>query len=763
MALTQLTKIDGGGISTTSDYRVGIITASKFVGPFDGSAGNFTGIITATGANFSGNVSIGGTLTYEDVTNIDSVGIITAQSDIHVGGGVSAVGVGTFGSLDIGGDIDVDGHTNLDNVSIAGVTTMGQTTISHTGAPQLIIKDSDTTGSADSNGISFVDASNTQYGFIGQSGSSHTMLINLTNTINPIRLQINNSTKLEIGNTGVYVDNANFFVNSGNNAYLSGEVHIADSIIHSGDTNTKIRFPAADTFSVETAGNERFRITSAGDVGISSSSPRAKLDIKDANTGKNVILRVSADNNTPYALVVGNDTFNTTDSRGLAMWIGSNKVHHIEARTSTTASENELKISATDAIHFGTGSSQTERLRIKSDGTITINSTASQPSTTVSGYQFDGVAGTFRLSTGAGSSGTTSGSISIIGANHNSNIENGANSGAAVNLFNANNNNGNSTSISFHNADSLSSSRILGLNVNHATRKGDLVFMTSNGSHPTEKARITSDGKIGINETTPIARLHVKNGESNAAGYAHDTVVVEDSDHAFLTFLTGTSGSSGINFGDAGDPQRGVIQYDQSNDYMRFITAASERARINSDGVVSLNSTYAGSTTNGSPIMLINPRVTGSNTMGIKFQARADVYNVTHIQFEHAVNQQVMGSITSANAGATSYNTSSDYRLKENQVAISDGIARLKTLKPYRFNFKVDPDKTVDGFFAHEVAPVIPEAVTGEKDAVEMQQMDQSKLVPLLTAALQEEIVKREEIEAKYNALEARISALEGS
>ena len=129
MALTQLTKIDGGGISTTSDYRVGVITASKFVGPFDGTAGNFSGIITASGANFSGNVTIGGTLTYEDVTNIDSVGIITAQKDIHVGAGVSAVGVGTFGSLDISGDIDVDGHTNLYNVSVAGVSTFSDNVI----------------------------------------------------------------------------------------------------------------------------------------------------------------------------------------------------------------------------------------------------------------------------------------------------------------------------------------------------------------------------------------------------------------------------------------------------------------------------------------------------------------------------------------------------------------------------------------------------------------------------------------------------------
>jgi len=122
---------------------------------------------------------------------------------------------------------------------------------------------------------------------------------------------------------------------------------------------------------------------------------------------------------------------------------------------------------------------------------------------------------------------------------------------------------------------------------------------------------------------------------------------------------------------------------------------------------------------------------------------------------------------------STAYNTSSDYRLKENQVAISDGITRLKTLKPYRFNFKKDPDVTVDGFFAHEVTAV-PEAITGEKDKVitqsqvddgsreeadlgkpEYQQIDQSKLVPLLTAALQEAIGKIEVLETKVATLEA--------
>ena len=106
MGLTRITK---GVIKPNEDYQTGIITA--------------TGIDVNGDADISGNLSVGGVLTYEDVTSIDSIGIITARNDIHVGAGVSVVGVGTFGSLDIGGDIDVDGHTNLDNVSIAGVST----------------------------------------------------------------------------------------------------------------------------------------------------------------------------------------------------------------------------------------------------------------------------------------------------------------------------------------------------------------------------------------------------------------------------------------------------------------------------------------------------------------------------------------------------------------------------------------------------------------------------------------------------------------
>jgi hypothetical protein len=128
--------------------------------------------------------------------------------------------------------------------------------------------------------------------------------------------------------------------------------------------------------------------------------------------------------------------------------------------------------------------------------------------------------------------------------------------------------------------------------------------------------------------------------------------------------------------------------------------------------------------------------------------------------FFHAGDGSTIGSITNSGGTATAYNTSSDYRLKENVNPVSDGITRLQQLKPSRFNFISDPDTVIDGFLAHEVQAVVPECVTGEKDAVDddgnpvYQGIDQSKLVPLLTAALQEAIGEIESLKARVAALE---------
>jgi hypothetical protein len=117
-------------------------------------------------------------------------------------------------------------------------------------------------------------------------------------------------------------------------------------------------------------------------------------------------------------------------------------------------------------------------------------------------------------------------------------------------------------------------------------------------------------------------------------------------------------------------------------------------------------------------------------------------------------NGSGIGSITIV-SGATAYNTSSDYRLKENQVTLANGLDRLNKLKPYNFNFIAHPDIEQDGFFAHEVAEVVPTAVSGKKDAVDEnkgidpQQLDQSKLVPLLVKAVQELSAEVEDLKKK--------------
>tara|TARA_R100000388_G_scaffold63562_1_gene46408 strand:- start:225 stop:1544 length:1320 start_codon:yes stop_codon:yes gene_type:complete len=178
-----------------------------------------------------------------------------------------------------------------------------------------------------------------------------------------------------------------------------------------------------------------------------------------------------------------------------------------------------------------------------------------------------------------------------------------------------------------------------------------------------------------------------------------------------------------------------------------------------------------------------------------------------HFYFHNS--NSVVGSI-STNAHATSFNTSSDHRLKENVADITGAIARVKSLQPKRFNWITEPDTTIDGFLAHEAATVVPESVTGShngtraatgivkaaggkvlaenveqedwtankgddeddlypsdstwtasEDLPVYQTIDQAKLVPVLTAALKEAITKIETLETEMTALKARVTALE--
>ena len=360
--------------------------------------------------------------------------------------------------------------------------------------------------------------------------------------------------------------------------------------------------------------------------------------------------------------------------------------------------------------------------------------------------------------------------------------------------------------------------------------KGDLIFKVNDGSDgasPTEAMRIDSGQNLGLGTNSPDVRLHVTDsqeqltlseggskgatfdyrsstGNLNIATNGADAranpqmtldlngkvgigtaaplrqLSIANSASAEMSFISGTSSNASILFGDGltgTDVYRGYIQYEHANDAMTFATAVGERMRIDGSANILFGLTTANSFPTGNNFVQVN------ETSGVNITVGGHTGTHTVMQFRHN-GATTVGSIV-VDGSNTTYNTSSDYRLKENLTDISDGITRVKQLLPKRFNFIVDADKTVDGFLAHEAATVVPEAVTGTKDGLEvwtekeedelpdgvsvgdnkldddgntipkMQGIDQSKLVPLLTAALQEAIAKIETLETKVAALEA--------
>jgi len=249
--------------------------------------------------------------------------------------------------------------------------------------------------------------------------------------------------------------------------------------------------------------------------------------------------------------------------------------------------------------------------------------------------------------------------------------------------------------------------------------------------------------------------LHIKTGDSGASSVltSADELVIEGSADSGMTILSGASNVGMIRFGDSGNSNIGGITYNHSANQMQFITNGTSRMTITGDSRVGIGCVPDGS------FLHLTGGSEGSYLM--KFKANNDTHQ-THYMMAFTDNSgNIVGSVQTDNNNATSYITNSDYRLKENVNYNFEATTRLKELKPARFNFISDDTNTlVDGFIAHEVSSVVPEAISGEKDAVDSnnnpihQGIDQSKLVPLLTAALQEAITKIETLEDRINALE---------
>ena len=292
------------------------------------------------------------------------------------------------------------------------------------------------------------------------------------------------------------------------------------------------------------------------------------------------------------------------------------------------------------------------------------------------------------------------------------------------------------------------------------------------------KVHMASDGKVGIGTSSPAHMLHVKAGDSR--------VRTEETTGSTTFDMTNTSGGHFLD--SSGTNDLTINKSGSAGLIMK--TANTNRTKIHSDGDINFfkddGSTVAVKFDASNGNFGIGTSTVSSALHVVDAGATPCIFDITGTTGDIVLLRNggsTKGTI-STNGTSVAYNETSDYRLKENVDYSWDATTRLKQLKPARFNFISDDTNTmVDGFIAHEVSSIVPQAVTGEKDATKdlgtikdsdgnviqenvlesekedgqtwvktstenvYQGIDQSKLVPLLVKTIQE--------------LEARITALE--
>ena len=627
----------------------------------------------------------------------------------------------TDGTLNVDGNLTVDGvitYEDVTNVDSVGIVT-ARSGLHVTGGSVGIGTDNPTTefevlgagtvasfrGTGGSSFIGIKDEDDGSLGFIGVDGGS-------------LKFQTSGgsySDKLTITSSGVKQ------VKNGNLNIYQTYIDFSGDQSSTPQTAVALYRPADGTFAISTQNNERLRITSTGDLFVAGTGGMNTTQLPNGSTinvngtssndGLSVI-RYSTGYGA-YGLNIGRSKSNTIGTN--AAVTNGNDLGHItfygadgtdfNQAAMITAQVDGTPSDGTDMpgrLVFKTSSdgsaTPTERLRITSSGNIGVNKTT--PKEWYSTYR------TLQIYDGGYIAGSSDDSFIAIGANNY--LDTGG-------------------TYDYTNTDYASQLYQV---------DGQLVFRNApSGTADTaitwaERLRIASDGQVTF--------------DKGAVGGANQVIA---------RFQAQSSRRLDIVWHDSGS----LLGFDLpgSHSYI-FKTAGTERLRITSGGEF-----FFGANTSNTWASGIYLGDVTSSTTYIRVGHNATGANYSYLVFGHGSSQ--IGSVSQNSAGnQTLYNQTSDYRLKENIIHLDGAITRIKQLSPRRFNFIGDSDNTVDGFIAHEVATVVPQAVSGTHDEVDSdnnpvyQQIDQSKLIPVLTAALKEEIAKRE-------ALEARITALEGS
>ena len=455
---------------------------------------------------------------------------------------------------------------------------------------------------------------------------------------------------------------------------------------------------AADGGNVQFS-DTKMTILNGGNVGIGTTSPSSQLS-------SSRVLDISSTGNSE--VILDHTDAGATSDLGLYSW-NRNNDHLAHVKASCDGATDSAFISfhaqATGGSFSGPGSN--EKMRIKSNGNVGINTT--DPKTKLHVASANG--------SDTPTAGTATGGLFVSNTNKTYGINMGV-AGAGWSFIQGQRADGNTT--------------LYNLNLQPL------------------------GGNVGIGTTTPQAKLHVSNGTLRTWSPSSGTSAIFESTASSRNFVTITAANEAeLWFGNASTQTLGRIRYEMAGNNMEFWTNATQKMVINGSGDVGIGIT--------GPAEKLH---VNGNVRATQFQLSSDTqrirlfFGTIYMESTNGVRvQNSSGTLKPVTASA--FNTSSDYRLKSNIVPLEGAISRLNQLEVHRFNWndRLDQPK-VDGFIAHEVAPIIPEAILGEKDAVhedgtpDYQGIDQAKLVPLLTAALQEAISKIEQLETRIQKLE---------
>ena len=657
---------------------VGVVTATSFVG----SGANLTNIDITAVKDSGGNVKIQAQDSGAIYTGIHTFGSTTSFTNGVFNGTVTSTGAVVNGDSDLNGDLDVDGHTNLDNVNVAGVTTFA--------------------------GAIFAGA-------INGSSAAFTGDVSVAGTLTYEDVKNVDSVGVATARTGLKVlaggANVVGVVTASNGIFLpdSQAIHLGNA---SGSGDLRLYHGGSHSYISDQG---------TGSLQILTDS----LRVNNAANNQNMI---AADEGAAVTLRYAGSDKLATSNTGVTITGAATATTFIGALTGTASGNTTISNNADNRVVTG-GSGNA----LNGEANLTFNGNNLQFNTTANSHAV------ILKSTG----------------NYYNKLSMDSNVTSANAFLNI---------IDFS-WDGDKVADIVAVSGSDTTNKddGQLVFRTSPSQGSiTERIRITGGGNIvkGHNivstnfhdpqtttDRTPNIQIHGGNSvaasaalvswNSNAGSYYTNALFLAHSGSSTIgtNSIVSTSNTLGsiVFSGDDGDEfikgamisahVDGTPGADDMPARLQFWTnggsdAPSERARITSDGYFLLATTSQknlgqGNTDTGiglNPAGRLNASRDGAASILINRNNSAGPIQVFYL------NGVQEGYINVTTSGITMVNTS-DYRLKENETTISDGITKVKQLIPRRFNFKADKHTTVDGFFAHEVSPVVPESVFGEKDA----------------------------------------------